>query len=63
MSKNISKPNNTFVRHIIRHYLKYDKENPFIFISAMLAFLGIASGCDGVNDRYGYYERDAKRVF
>jgi putative ABC transport system permease protein len=40
---NIS-PNKKFIRHIIRHYLKYDKENPFIFISAMLAFLGIAAG-------------------
>lgn len=44
MSKSISKPNKKFVRHIIKHYLKYDKENPFIFISAMLAFLGIAAG-------------------
>ena len=44
MSKSILKPNKTFVRQIIRHYLKYDKENPFIFISAMLAFLGIAAG-------------------
>ena len=37
-------PNKKFVRHIIKHYLKYDKENPFIFISALLAFLGIAAG-------------------
>jgi len=37
-------PNKKFVGHIIRHYLKYDRENPFIFISAMLAFLGIATG-------------------
>jgi len=37
-------PNKRFVGHIIRHYLKYDKENPFIFISALLAFLGIAAG-------------------
>jgi putative ABC transport system permease protein len=44
MSKTLSKPNKTFVRHIIKHYLKYDKENPFIFISAVLAFLGIATG-------------------
>ncbi len=42
-SSNIA-PNQKFVRHIIKHYLKYDKENPFIFISAMLAFLGIAAG-------------------
>ncbi len=40
----ISSPNKKFVRHIIKHYLKYDKENPFIFISAVLAFLGIAAG-------------------
>ena len=39
-----SSPNKKFIRHIIRHYLKYDKENPFIFISAMLAFLGISAG-------------------
>jgi len=44
MSKKISSPNKKFVRHIIKHYLKYDRENPFIFISAMLAFLGIAAG-------------------
>ncbi|WP_309499139.1 ABC transporter permease [Sulfurovum sp.] len=37
-------PNKKLVRHIIKHYLKYDKENPFIFISAVLAFLGIATG-------------------
>ena len=37
-------PNRAFVRRIIKHYLKYDKENPFIFISAILAFLGIAAG-------------------
>jgi putative ABC transport system permease protein len=42
--KSIPSPNKTFIRHIIKHYLKYDKENPFIFISAMLAFLGIATG-------------------
>ena len=43
-SKSPTSPNKKFVRHIIRHYLKYDKENPFIFISAILAFLGIAAG-------------------
>ena len=32
------------VRRIVRHYLKYDRDNPFIFISALLAFLGIAAG-------------------
>jgi len=44
MSKTITSPNHKFVRRIIKHYLKYDKENPFIFISAMLAFLGITAG-------------------
>ncbi len=32
------------VRRIVRHYLRYDPDNPFIFISAALAFLGIAAG-------------------
>ena len=36
--------NNTFVNKVIKHYLKYDKENPFIFISSLLAFIGIAAG-------------------
>jgi len=40
----IPSPNKKFIRHIFKHYLKYDKENPFIFISAILAFLGIAAG-------------------
>ena len=44
MAKTITSPNKPFIRRIIKHYLKYDKENPFIFISAMLAFLGIAAG-------------------
>jgi putative ABC transport system permease protein len=44
MSKPLSPSNSTFVRRIIRHYLKYDRENPFIFISGILAFLGIAAG-------------------
>ncbi len=30
--------NRRFVNNFIRHYLKYDKDNPFIFISAILAF-------------------------
>jgi putative ABC transport system permease protein len=32
------------VNFILKHYLRYDKENPFIFISALLAFLGITAG-------------------
>jgi len=44
MLKTAPTPNKKFIRHIITHYLKYDKENPFIFISALLAFLGISAG-------------------
>ncbi len=33
-----------FIQKIVRHYLKYDKDNPFIFISAIMALLGIAAG-------------------
>ena len=36
--------NSKFVKKFIKHYLKYDKDNPFIFISAMLALTGIAMG-------------------
>jgi len=36
--------NTRFIRKIVKHYLKYDRENPFIFISAVMAFLGIAAG-------------------
>ena len=32
------------VRRIVRYYLRYDPDNPFIFLSALLAFLGIAAG-------------------
>ncbi len=35
---------NSFVTSIIRHYLRYDKDNPFIFIAGILAFLGITAG-------------------
>ena len=44
MSQILPSANKKFISHIIKHYLKYDKENPFIFISALLAFLGIAAG-------------------
>jgi len=36
--------NNIFINKIIKHYLKYDRDNPFIFISSLLAFIGIATG-------------------
>jgi len=36
--------NKVFINKIIKHYLKYDKDNPFIFISSLLAFMGISAG-------------------
>jgi putative ABC transport system permease protein len=33
-----------FVATFVRHYLRYDPDNPFIFISTLLAFLGITAG-------------------
>lgn len=42
MSQAVASKN--FVRSIISHYLKYDKDNPFIFVSAIMAFLGVAAG-------------------
>ncbi len=35
---------NSFVNTFVRHYLRYDRDNPFIFISTFLAFLGITAG-------------------
>ena len=32
------------VNYIVRRYLRFDKEQPFIFLAALLAFLGIAVG-------------------
>jgi len=39
-----TKPNSHFINKIIKHYLKYDRDNPFIFVSSLLAFLGIMAG-------------------
>jgi len=36
--------NSAFVNKVIKHYLRYDKDNPFIFISSIMAFLSIAVG-------------------
>jgi putative ABC transport system permease protein len=36
--------NKRFIHSIIKHYLRYDRENPFITVSAILAFLGIVAG-------------------
>jgi len=32
------------VKRVVKHYLKYDSENPFIFLAGILAFLGITAG-------------------
>jgi putative ABC transport system permease protein len=34
----------SFVATFVRHYLRYDPDNPFIFVSTLLAFLGITTG-------------------
>jgi len=36
--------NKKYINSIIKHYLKYDRDNPFIFISSLLAFIGISAG-------------------
>ncbi len=41
---NRSTPDKRLIYKIIRHYLRYDRDNPFIFVSALLAFFGIAAG-------------------
>lgn len=59
--------NHRFVNKIIRHYLKYDKDNPFIFISSILAFLGIAAGVMvlmlAMGIMHGTQEEFKKRLF
>jgi len=59
--------NQAFVNKIIRHYLKYDKDNPFIFISSILAFLGIAAGVMvlmlAMGIMHGTQEEFKKRLF
>jgi len=36
--------NNKLINFIVKKYLKFDKKNPFISISAILAFIGVAVG-------------------
>ena len=36
--------NNQLINFIVKKYLKFDKKNPFISISAILAFVGVAVG-------------------
>ena len=59
--------NKAFIHKIIRHYLKYDKDNPFIFISSLLAFLGIAAGVMvlmlAMGIMHGTQEEFKKRLF
>ncbi len=59
--------NKAFVNKIIKHYLKYDKDNPFIFISSILAFLGITAGVMvlmlAMGIMHGTQEEFKKRLF
>ncbi len=36
--------NNNIIFYLLKRFLRFDKDQPFIFLSAMLAFLGIAIG-------------------
>jgi len=59
--------NKAFIHKIIRHYLKYDKDNPFIFLSSLLAFLGITAGVMvlmlAMSIMHGTQEEFKKRLF
>ncbi len=59
--------NSKFVFKFVRHYLKYDRDNPFIFISALLALLGIAMGVMvlmiGIGVTNGTHQEFKKRLF
>jgi len=56
-----------FITKFIKHYLKYDRDNPFIFISAMLALIGIAMGVMvlmiGIGVTNGTHDEFKKRLF
>ena len=62
-----SATNKAFINKIIKHYLKYDKDNPFIFLSSLLAFLGIAAGVMvlmlAMGIMHGTQEEFKKRLF
>ncbi len=36
--------NSSLVRYLLKRFLRFDRDQPFIFLSALLAFLGIALG-------------------
>ncbi len=59
--------NSKFVHKFVRHYLKYDRDNPFIFISALLALIGIALGVMvlmiGIGVTNGTHKEFKKRLF
>ena len=59
--------NRKFIIKFIKHYLKYDRDNPFIFISAMLALIGIAMGVMvlmiGIGVTNGTHDEFKKRLF
>ena len=59
--------NRKFIKKFIKHYLKYDRDNPFIFISAMLALIGIAMGVMvlmiGIGVTNGTHDEFKKRLF
>ncbi len=59
--------NRAFINKIIKHYLKYDKDNPFIFLSSLMAFLGIAAGVMvlmlAMGIMHGTQEEFKKRLF
>ena len=59
--------NSKFVFKFVRHYLKYDRDNPFIFISALLALIGIALGVMvlmiGIGVTNGTHQEFKKRLF
>lgn len=59
--------NSRFVHKFVRHYLRYDRDNPFIFISALLALIGIALGVMvlmiGIGVTNGTHQEFKKRLF
>lgn len=59
--------NRKFVHKFVKHYLKYDRDNPFIFISALLALIGIAMGVMvlmiGIGVTNGTHKEFEKKLF
>ena len=54
--------NTRLITFILRHYLKFDKTQPFISITAILAFLWCGCGRYGAFGNDEYYEWHDKRV-